>query len=160
MLDNTEERRNPQSRARDRIRIDKSHHSIYVALTKSRENAGQEDLPPFESMKNIFMLAAFIGYHEKKRVPLGKDKEMIFAWAQFSHDTDVPLLRALALTVTGDIDILTDQEEILTIAEEYANGGIIEVQNQVEDMPGDRITNLVDLLLNWDPYKSLISDVW
>ena len=154
MLDNIEERRNPQSRVRDRIRIDKSHHSIYVALTKPRENANQDDLPPFESMKNIFMLAAFIGYHEEKQVPLGKDKEMIFAWAQFSRDTDVPLLRALALTVTSDIDVLTDQERILTIVEEYANGGIIEIQNQVEDMPGDRITNLVDLLFNWDPYKS------
>ena len=86
-----------QSRSRDRIRIDKTHHPIYVALTKPRENKNHQDLPPFESMKNLFMLATFIGYRQDKRIPLGKDKEMIFAWAQFSPVEDVPLLRALAL---------------------------------------------------------------
>lgn len=160
MVANVEERRNPQPKARDRIRINASHHTIYTSLTKPRENANSEDLPPFESMKNLFVLATFIGYLQKKRVPLGKDKEMIFAWAQFSPEIDVPLLRALALAETGEVDVLTDQAQILTIAEEYANGGIIEILSQVEDMPGDRISNLVDLLVNWDPYKHLASDVW
>ena len=161
MLSNTDGDRNQQPRRpRDRIRIDKIHHPIYITLTKSRENENHQDLPPFESMKNIFMLAIFIGYNEEKRIPLGKDKEMIFAWARFSPEEDVPLLRALALSETEDIEVLTDQDRILTIAEEYANGGIIEIQKQVEDMPGDRITNLVDLLFNWNPYKKLIPKVW
>ena len=160
MLSNIEGDGNQQSRRpRDRIRIDKIYHSIYIALTKPREDESHQDLSPFESMKNVFMLATFIGYNEKKRIPLGKDKEMIFAWARFSPEEDVPLLRALALTETEDVEVLTDQDRILTIAEEYANGGITEIQKQVEDMPGDRITNLVDLLRNWNPYNSLTSTV-
>ena len=160
MLPNVEEDRNQQPRRpRDRIRIDTIHHLTYIALTKPRENENNQDLSPFESMKNIFMLATFIGYNEEKRTPLGKDKEMIFAWAQFSPEEDVPLLRALALSETEDIEVLTDQDQILTIAEEYANGGIIEIQKQVEDMPGDRITNLVDLLFNWYPYNRLMPTV-
>ncbi len=161
MFSNIEGDRNQQpSRPRDRIRIDKIHHPIYIALTKPRGNENRQDLPPFESMKNIFMLATFIGYNEEKRIPLGKDKEMIFAWARFSPEEDVPLLRALALAESEDVEVLTDQDRILTIAEEYANGGIAEIRKQVEDMPGDRITNLVDLLLGWDPYKEVISEIW
>lgn len=157
MLSNTDGDTNQQPRkARDRIRIDKIHHPTYIALTKPRENENRQELSPFESMKNIFMLASFIGYNEKKRVSLGKDKEMIFAWAQFSPEEDVPLLRALALAETEDVEVLTNQDQILTIAEEYANGGITEIQKQVEDMPGDRITNLVDLLRNWNPYEALV----
>ncbi len=156
MLLNTDGDRNQQTRRpRDRIRIDKIHHPTYIALTKPRENENHQELSPFESMKNIFMLAIFIGYNEEKRIPLGKDKELIFAWAQFSHEDDVPLLRALALAETEDVEVLMDQDRILTIAEEYANGGIIEIRKQVEDMPGDRITNLVDLLFTWYPYKGI-----
>ena len=161
MLSNIEGDGNQQPRRqRDRIRIDKIHHPTYIALTKLRENENPQELLPFESMKNIFMLSIFIGYNEEKRIPLGKDKEMIFAWAQFSPEEDVPLLRALALAETEDVEILTDQDRILTIAEEYANGGIIEIQKQVEDMPGDRVTNLVHLLFNWSPYDRLISTVF
>ena len=157
MLSNTEGDRNQQPRRpRDRIRIDKIHHPTYIALTKPRENENRQELSPFESMKNVFMLATFIGYNEEKRVPFGKDKEMIFAWARFSPEEDVPLLRALALAETEDVEVLTNQNQILTIAEEYANGGITEIQKQVEDMPGDGITNLIDLLRNWNPYKELI----
>lgn len=157
MLLNTNGDRNQQPRrARDRIRIDKIHHPTYIALTKPTENENRQELSPFESMKNIFMLSIFIGYNEEKRIPLGKDKEMIFAWARFSPEEDVPLLRALALAETEDIEVLTDQDRILTIAEEYANGGITEIRKQVEDMPGDRITNLVDLLRNWNPYEALV----
>ncbi len=157
--DTDRDRNREPKRPRDRIRIDKIHHPTYVALTKPKENENRQDLPPFESMKNIFMLAAFIGYNEKKRIPLGKEQELIFGWAQFSPEDDVPLLRSLALVETEDVEVLTNQDQILTIAEEYANGGITEISKQVEDMPGDRITNLVDLLFNWYPYNKLVSTV-
>lgn len=142
-----------KQRQRDRIRVDASYHPIYIALTKPSENTEREDPPAFESMKNLFMLAAFIGFHEKKRVELGKDKEGIFAWAQFSQNEDIPLIRALALAETGTVNVLMDQDEMLTIAEEYANTGIIMIRDQVQDMSGSKIMNLVDLLANWLPTK-------
>ena len=129
----------------DRIRIDASHHSIYKVLTKESENEDREALLPFESMKNLFMLATFIGYQEGKRVPLGKHQG-IFAWSQFSKDEDVPLLRALALAETGNVEVLTDQREILHIAEEYANAGIVVIQEKIEAMRDNRIMHLVSLL--------------
>lgn len=133
-----------------RISIDDSHHSTYQELAKrtDRESTEKEqDIRPFESMKNLFLLATFIGYNSDKRLPL-KRGTGIFNWRGFSTD-EVSLLDALAVTVTNEIEVLNDRIRILQIAEEYANGGILQIEEEVRDMPGDRIDNLVDLLANW-----------
>lgn len=64
------------------------------------------------------------------------------------------MLYALAVTETKGIEVLTDRNEILTIAEEYANTGILQIQEQVKEMPEDRIENILDLLANWIPGDS------
>ena len=132
-----------------RIRIDKVYHDTYAELTKSQEGGGRA---PFESMKNLFMLAAFVGYQMKKRVPL--DSYTDFNWQALNDNQYSPLLRALALSETGDVKVLKDNSTILNIIEEYANAGIEIIQQQVENMSGDKVMNLVDLLANWEPYKS------
>lgn len=144
MHEDTNESGNQLSRQRNRIFVDKSHRDlIYVELTKPLDD---EKISPFESMKNLFMLAVFMGYYEKKRVPLKSGNKIdIFRWDQLSEE-DVPLLRALALAETGDVAVLSDQGRILTIAEEYANAGIMEIQEKIVEIPGDRIKVLVNLL--------------
>lgn len=137
----------------DYVYIDESQHSLYVALRESRE---EEKHPPFTGMKNLFMLAAFIGYLQEKWVPLGTNPRNIFARTVFKED-DLSLLRALALVKTGNPEVLTNEKEIQSIAEGYANGGIILIKEQVEDAPGNRVENLVNLLLNWKPYNELTS---
>ena len=149
MTENLNENEHQLTRHGRRVRIDKVHHDTYVALTKSQEDGGRA---PFESMKNLFMLAAFIGYQMKKRVPL--EGYIDFNWQALKDDQYSPLLRALALSETGDIKVLKDNSAILTITEEYANAGIEIIQQQVENMSGDKVMNLVDLLGNWEPYKS------
>ena len=146
-----------QSVERYRIFIDRSHHSTYQELAKrpDKENSDEEkDPPPFESMKNLFMLATFIGYRHKKRTPL-ENRTDIFTWQVLSTDEEyVSLLYALAVTETKNVEVLTDRNQILTIAEEYANTGILQIQEQVKEMPGDRIANILDLLANWIPEDS------
>ncbi len=138
---------------RDFINIDISYHQLYEDLRKAREGEKQ---PPFREMKYIFMLAAFIGYLEEKWVALEKNSRNIFPRTTFKED-DLSLLRALALAKTGNIEVLTNEREIQRIAEGYANGGIILIKEQIEEAPGNRAENLVNLLLNWKPYKDLIS---
>ena len=134
------------STQRDRIYIDASHHEIYNDLITE-----QEDSPkPFESMKDLFLCATLIGYRHGERMPLEK-RVGIFTWAQFSVQEEVPVLRALAIAETGDVNVLANQDELLTIAEEYANAGIVEIQEQVAEMPGNRIEHLVGLLQKWMP---------
>ena len=141
--------------ARDYVYIDKSYHSLYVNLKESQE---EEKQPPFKGMKNLFMLATFIGFLQDKWVPLGTNRRNIFPRTAFKQD-DLVLLRALALSKTGNIEVLLNQKEIQSIAEGYANGGIIVIKEQVEDAPGNRIENLVNLLLNWEPYSDIIPSV-
>lgn len=151
-----------QSGTPSHIFIDESHHLTYQELAKRSENQDLDegkDTPPFESMKNLFMLATFIGYHHKKRVPL-KNKTEIFTWQILARDEEyLSLLYALAITETNDTEVLTDKHAILTIAEEYANAGIILIHEQVKEMPGDRIENLLDLLAIWIPPEGSIQDL-
>lgn len=146
---------NTTEQPRDFINIDESYHQLYENLRKSRED---EKHPPFREMKYIFMLAALIGCLEKKWVPLEKNLRNIFARTTLKED-DMLLLRALALAKTGNPEVLLNEKEIQSIAEGYANGGIIVIKEQVEDAPGNRVENLVNLLLNWEPYSDLMSSV-
>lgn len=141
--------------APDYVYIDESHHPLYVALREPQE---EEKRPPFKGMKNLFMLAAFIGFLQEKWVPLGTNRRNIFARTVFKQD-DLALLRTLALAKTGSPEVLLNEKEIQNIAEGYANGGIIVIKEQVEDAPGGRVENLVNLLLNWEPYSDIISSV-
>ena len=142
---------------RYRIFIDRSHHSTYQELSKRPEKeipSEEKDTPPFESMKNLFMLATFIGYKNKKRVPL-ENRVDIFSWQVLATDEDyLSLLYALAVTETNGVEVLTDRNKILSVAEEYANGGILQIEEEVKEMPGDKIENLLDLLANWIPDDS------
>ena len=137
------------STQRDRIYINESHHGIYKDLTTEKEDSPQ----PFKTMKDLFLLAALIGYRQEKRLTL-EHGIGIFSWAQFSAQEDVPVLRSLAIAETGDVNVLANQDELLTIAEEYANGGIVEIQEQVAEMLGNRIEHLVGLLQKWMPISS------
>ena len=146
-----------ESREQYRISIDQSHHLTYQKLAKRLDKESPEeekDTRPFESMKNLFLLATFIGYKNKKRVPLEKGRG-IFNWQTFSSD-EVSLLFGLAVAETNHIEVLSDQKQLLKIAEEYANGGIIQIEEEVMEMPGDKIENLLDLLANWIPPEDSI----
>lgn len=60
------------------------------------------------------------------------------------------------MTVTDEVEVLGDRIRILQIAEEFANGGILQIEEEVREMPGDRIDNLVDLLAKLMQEGSLI----
>ena len=146
-----------QSVEQYRISVDDSHHSTYQELAKKTDRQSTEKdqaIHAFESMKNLFMLATFIGYNSDKRIPIERGTG-IFNWRGFSTD-EVSLLDALAVTVTDEVEVLSDRIRILQIAEEFANGGILQIEEEVREMPGDRIDNLVDLLAKLMQEGSLI----
>lgn len=125
---------------RDRVSIDAEAHELYRTLTTGDES-------PFKTMKDLFMTAVCLGYHINKRVPLAR-RQQIFAWTIFSPQDDIPLLRALAIAATGDVKVLLDQGELLTIAEEYANGGISVIEQKLVREPGDRLLKLAEMLVS------------
>jgi len=128
--------------ARDTVNIDESVHDIYKQLTEGSDPVGV----PFRTMKDVFMWAACLGYQLGERRPLTGKRVTIFRWAQFTPQTDMPLLKALAIADSDDVNVLLGQDEILSIAEEYANTGIHELRASVLDEYGQPLWNLVAML--------------
>jgi len=127
----------------DRISIEEKVHEIYKTLS---ENSNQRpESSPFLLMKDVFMWATTLGIKKGKRRPLTGNKIQIFRWDQFSQDVDVPSLKIIALAETNDVEILTNEDQILRIAEEYANEGIRELKAELIDQPGEPLWNLINL---------------
>jgi dnd system-associated protein 4 len=124
---------------RDTVAIDESVHEIYKQLTEGSDPVSV----PFRTMKDVFMWAAFLGYRKGERRPLAGKRVTIFRWAQFIEQLDIPLLKALAIADQADVKVILSQNEILTIAEEYANAGIHELRASILDEPGQPLWNLV-----------------
>lgn len=124
---------------RDSIHIEPSHHELYLQLTTGSE-------APFKTMKDLFMLATSVGFAHGRMTPLSGQRE-IFRWPVFSSQEDIPVLRAIAISETGNSAVLVDQDQLLTIVEEYANAGIEDVRRYIADQPGLPLESLVEMLL-------------
>jgi len=57
------------------------------------------------------------------------------------------VVQALTIDEKGDVEVLLDQDRLLTIMEEYVNAGIDEIQHNVLELPGMAIENLVNFLI-------------
>jgi dnd system-associated protein 4 len=135
--------RQTEPRSGDRVSIDEDVHELYRDLT---EKSGQDpEASPFPMMKDLFMWAVAIGVKVGKPRPINK-RVSVFRWDQLSQHTDIPALKALAVSETGDVDVLLDTGHILRIAEEYANAGIHELKFELIDQQGRPLWNLVNLI--------------
>jgi dnd system-associated protein 4 len=128
--------------SRDTVAIDENIHNIYKQLTEGNNVYAA----PFRTMKEIFMWAVCLGAQQGIRKPLTVKKIVIFRWAQFDLQTDVPLLKAIAIADSGDVNVLLKRNDILTIAEEYANAGIHDLKANLIDEYGQPLWNLVRIL--------------
>lgn len=81
--------------------------------------------------KDIFMLALAIGFKKNRHPPLNK-KEWLFRTDQLSDNSeDYWILKAVAVAAEGNLNVLLDEKKICSIAEEYANGGILSLKDEV-----------------------------
>lgn len=127
---------------RDTVGIDESVHEIYRKLTDGNDPINT----PFRTMKDVFLLAACFGYKNNTRRKIENKKIIIFRWAQFGIQIDIPIIKAIALASKGDLSVLLNQEEILEIIEEYANGGIVMLQDLVSGNYGQPLLCLEGLI--------------
>lgn len=131
-------------RGSDRVSIETDVHQLYRDLTE--RSTRNPETAPFLLMKDVFMWAVALGVHFDQRQELVGSKTQIFRWDQFSESIDLPSLKAIAVAATGDVEVLTHEDEILRIAEEYANAGIHLLKREVVDKPGQPLWNLVALI--------------
>lgn len=128
--------------SRDTVNIDASVHQIYTDLTDGSDPV----TVPFKTMKDVFMWAANLGYKRGERRPITGKKLTIFRWAQFSSQTDIPVVKAISLADGDDINVLLSQDEMLNVIEEYANAGIHDLRARLFDEHGQPLWNLVQCL--------------
>lgn len=124
---------------RDTVAVDESVHEIYKQLTEGNDPVSA----PFRMMKDIFMWATVFGQRKGERRPLTGKRITIFRWAQFIEQVDIPLLKAFAIAHEKDVKVILSQNDILTIAEEYANAGIYELRASILEEPGQPLWNVV-----------------
>lgn len=131
-----------QERSRgDRVNIGGSAVPIYKELT---ENQSVED-SPFRTMKDVFMWAACFGYRNGNRQELPPGEKTSVRREVFTEN-DFVILKAIALAATGRVEVLVETGDILTIAEEYAQGGIHDLKSQLLQQGGRPLWNMIALL--------------
>lgn len=81
----------------------------------------------FPTIRELLCFAALLGYSEKRRVPIDKEKGVEdVSYQQFERGDAEDLIYLIALAESCDPEILKDGEEsrCAEIFEEYANGGL------------------------------------
>ncbi len=133
---------------RRHVCIDKEAHESYKSLTEGKS-------APFRSMKDVFLISMVLGFRSELHKPINQ-KQDIFQWPVFNSDEDVPTIQAVAIAHTHGVAVLGNPEEVLSIAEGYANGGIGQIREAVLGRPGLPLDNLVTFLLDADDTKDPI----
>jgi dnd system-associated protein 4 len=128
--------------SRDTVTIDESVHYIYKQLTDGSDPV----TVPFKTMKDVFLWAASLGYKRGERRQIVGKKLTIFRWAQFSSQSDIPVVKAISLADGDNINVLLSQDEMLNVIEEYANAGIHELRSDIYDEYGQPLFNLIKQL--------------
>lgn len=104
--------------------------------------------------KDEFIFAMAFGFIHNFQLPLKKKEFM--TRQSYLKDRDEALMSALALKTTGNIEVLSNRKEIYKIAEEYANGGIRLLSEELSSKPGNFEKKVEKLLL--DIYDKIQDD--
>lgn len=102
----------------DGVFVSKKNHEVYRRFT-----SGDEAI--FQTMKDMFLASAVAAFeqgvrHEESR----SESVMVFRWAQFNEQNDVPLIQAITLATTGDVNDLIDQRKMLDCVQQFADAGV------------------------------------
>ncbi len=80
--------------------------------------------------KDIFIAAMVVGYHEGSKIELSKGKEGYFFVDNLKPE-EMALIRAIAVSEEGSLNVLLDEQKVYSIAEQYATGGVKLLKNKV-----------------------------
>lgn len=105
-----------EDRKVDRLYVDKRDVKDFNRL--------KEEDSPFAGSQNkdVFLAAMVVGYHEDSKIEL-KNREG-YVREEYLSPEDLTLIKAIAVSETGDLKVLLDKQKVFSIAEQYATGGI------------------------------------
>lgn len=102
--------------SRDRVFIRKSDRSDYKLLQEQEFFNGRTN-------KELFMMAMTIGFHEGSPMNFKKGEKDGFFLLKDLNDEEKSLFYSIA-AAEKDLNVLSNEDEVYTICEEYANCGI------------------------------------
>ena len=112
----------------------------YQTIFDGRLCPSQKDLErkkrkghPFEHMWELFVYAAILGISRDKREPIEKAHKP-FRWLNIGQAHQRNLL-ILTIAKYDSFDIINNKEELKKAIEEYANGGIMLIDQEIKNDP-------------------------
>ena len=84
---------------------------------------------PIKGNKRVFIMAMIKGFMLKNRLKLKKKHD--FVRIEYLSPEEKSIIKALALYESKDLNIYSNIKEIYSIAEEYASGGIQDLNEEI-----------------------------
>jgi hypothetical protein len=133
--------------SRDKLYISKSD-DVQALYHRLKDEKADVPTKPFRFDRDIFLAAVATGFEAKDFRPLATaDRKERFVWGTLLNDEHaLSTLRAIALLKTNQPDVLIDDDQVATIAEGYANGGIHLLAKKLLDTPSDEIEEAMLLM--------------
>jgi len=82
------------------------------------------------SRKRVFLLAMAAGFHEGKFAEVKVDRET-YVRNEYLDREERAIIDAVAVHVSGNLEVLNDTKKVFGIAEAYASGGLKSLYEQV-----------------------------
>jgi hypothetical protein len=81
--------------------------------------------------KDIFIAAMVVGYHDGSKIELGRGRKEGYFFSDNLKPNELALIRAIAVSEEGNLNVLMDESKVFSIAEQYATGGVKLLKNKV-----------------------------
>jgi len=113
--------------------------------------SSDSDISVFKSYKDLFVFAVCVGYVNNDRKSLSENrKQGEIRWEYLTRENKM-VIDSVALSESSDPKLLIDSnqdylDKKVTIAEEYANGGIDILKNELLEKPGSPLENLISYM--------------
>ena len=148
------------------IRRDKKYTHLTDMLT---EKDPRSDAAVFPSKKALQCYAAMLGFQADNRIPLPSQPLDSIEWHTFSNGDFTDYIYMISLASTKDLTVLrydietSDKgefnEDMVSVFEEFANGGFEIIQSWLDKSPSDRFgTKAILAGLQRDDHLSTAQD--
>lgn len=137
---------------RRRVRRPADKDQLLKTLTENQQ--------PFSTMAHALVFAAALGYAESRRTPFEKSSEPI-PWEVFANTGADQFVDMLAGVVADETDILGEDraDDRLDIFEEFANGGLELIADQLAADHRPPLESLLDLILKYEAPSEVKDDI-
>jgi dnd system-associated protein 4 len=119
---------------------------IRYEKTETYEILVDGDNSIFDTYKDLFLLAASVGYNRGQfDDDPGKSDEIPWRILR-NNPQNLVVAMSIAYAHTEDYEALVDEDVQVDILQKYASAGIDIIRSQVVDQPGDPLDNMIEFL--------------